>query len=378
MEPFKNFFSPQLVSAIAAQLERHLTGFDRAAFESAILAELPRLELKQRSQLIADQLHAVLPAELGARYAVMRAMLHPEEEQGIESTGEDRGLRGWAIMPLCAVVGHHGLADFEGSLELLREMTKRFSSEFDVRHYLLADQERALRILARWVDDPSHHVRRLVSEGTRPRLPWAMRLPRLIADPTPILPLLEALRDDDEEYVRRSVANSLNDIAKDHPDRVAALVKAWYRGASSQRKRLLRHACRTLIKQGHPQALEVFGFEPARVELKQLTLEKKVVRLGERLVFSAELRSTARAKQALVIDYVLHFRKANGSRTPKVFKWKTLELAAGAAIHLERSHPIRPITTRRYYEGKQALSLRINGTDTGLAEFTLKVDDPLP
>lgn len=373
MEPFKNNMSPELVACIAAHVERHVGGFDRQAFESSILAELPRLELKQRGQLIADHLHRVLPTDLISRNEIILAMLHPDDDARMERQSDREGVCGWAMLPLCAVVGQHGLADFEGSLLLLKEMTKRFSSEFDVRYFLRADQARALKIMSDWVYDPSRHVRRLVSEGTRPRLPWGMRLPALISDPAPILPLLEALRDDEDEYVRRSVANNLNDIAKDHADLVASLAGQWLRGADRQRERLLRHACRTLIKQGHPSALEVFGFQPPQMELLRLVLETNTVSLGSALVFSADIRSTSKKAQPLVVDYVMHLLKANGTRSTKVFKWKNLTLAAGETAHLKRSHPIRPITTRRYHNGEQAISLRVNGKDLGWVEFTLQV-----
>jgi hypothetical protein len=181
------------------------------------------------------------------------------------------------------------------------------------------------------------------------------------------------LRDDDEEYVRRSVANNLNDIAKDHPDLVATLAGEWMHCAGKQRQRLLRHACRTLIKNGHPAALEVFGFQPPEIELSVLRLDTRIVQLGGTLDFATQLRSTAKTAQSLVIDYVLHLRKANGSHSAKVFKWKVLQIAAGETISLQRTHPIRAVTTRRYYEGMQSISLRINGEDMGHAEFTLRV-----
>jgi 3-methyladenine DNA glycosylase AlkC len=374
MEPFKNKISPLLVACLGEHLMRHIDGFDRQAFESAILAELSSLELKQRAQLIADHLYRVLPAKLAARHAVIRAMLHPDDDAGMARQSDHDGICGWGMMPLCTVVGLHGLADFEGSLALLKEMTTRFSSEFDVRHYLLADQERALKIIGGWVSDPNRHMRRLVSEGTRPRLPWAMRLPALVVDPTPILPLLEALRDDPDEYVRRSVANNLNDIAKDHPGLVASLTKKWLRGANVQRKRLLRHACRTLIKQGYPAALEAFGLGPPQIELVRFSLATRTVTLGGALVFTVDLRSTAKSAQPLVIDYVLHFRKANSALSAKVFKWKTLTLSPGESAVMRRSHAIRAVTTRRYYPGEQALSLRINGKDFGNAAFILKLE----
>jgi len=226
MEPFKNNISSELVSCFADHLEKHLASFNRNQFESAIVDELDRLELKERAQLIADQLHSVLPTDHKTRHRILLDMLHPLEDadNGMQSDGQ--GIRGWGMMPLCAVVGQHGLETFDESMDVLKQMTSRFSSELDVRYFLLADQERALEIMTGWIDDPNRHVRRLVSEGTRPRLPWAMQLPRLISDPSPVLPLLEKLRDDKEEYVRRSVANHLNDISKDHPDLVGDLTQS--------------------------------------------------------------------------------------------------------------------------------------------------------
>ncbi|NOX30806.1 MAG: DNA alkylation repair protein, partial [Actinobacteria bacterium] len=209
MEPFKNLFSPELVHTLGAHLQGQLDEFDRERFEQSILAELESLELKERAQLIADQVHLVLPTSSEERFANLLAILHPEEGNVVADSDAD-GIRGWGVMPLTMVVGQHGIEDFDAALDVLKQMTKRSSSEVAVRYLLLADQPRALAIMGEWIRDPSEHVRRLVSEGTRPRLPWAMQLPQLIADPSPVLPLLEALRDDPEEYVRRSVANHLN------------------------------------------------------------------------------------------------------------------------------------------------------------------------
>ncbi|MBL9049239.1 MAG: DNA alkylation repair protein [Tabrizicola sp.] len=373
MEPLKSLFSPELVGWIGLNLARQLPDFDRAGFEGAVLAELPKLELKERSNLIARHLDEVLPRELAARFAVIRAMLHPDEDAQTGKRSDAEGLRGWAILPLCAVVGQCGLPEFEAALQLLKEMTKRFSAEFDVRPFLRADQDRALRLMRGWVLDPNPHVRRLVSEGTRPRLPWAMRLPGLIADPTPLLPILQALRDDDSDYVRRSVANSLNDIAKDHPDLVADLAADWLRGAGPSRQRLVRHACRSLIKSGHPGAMRAFGLAPPQVELVALRLGPPRLRLGQALEFEVELRSTSADRQDLVIDYVLHLCRQRGPRSQKVFKWKRIVLAGGETVTLTRTHGIVPVTTRRYYAGLHGLSLRINGKDNGLAEFQLEI-----
>jgi len=375
MEPFKNFFSPELVGCIADQLERQMPTFDRRRFERPVLAELESLELKARSQLIADHLHLALPRDSDQRFAILAAMLRPVADDEAEQLSDADGIGGWGVMPLAEVVGQHGIDDFDAAMALLREMTLRFSSEFAVRYFLLADQTRALEIMEAWVGDASHHVRRLVSEGTRPRLPWASRLPGLIADPGPVLPMLQSLRDDASEYVRRSVANHLNDIAKDHPDRVARLAKEWLGNADKNRRRLVQHACRSLIKQGHPLALQAFGLAPPRIELLSLELETPNVQLGGALGFVATVRSTADTPQQLLVDYRVHFRKANGRLVGKVFKWKKFTLAAGETRVDHRSHPIRPITTRRYYAGEQRLSLRINGCDFGDERFFLNITD---
>jgi len=371
MEPFKNVFSADLVECFAKHLQQHLTDFDRDAFEQAISPQLVSLELKGRAQLLADQVYAVLPADASERHAILYALLHPKELDSEGKVSDDDGIRGWGIFPLTLLVGQHETAAFEEAMLLLKAMTKRFTSEFGIRDLLLEDQDRALAILQQWLDDPNHHVRRLISEGTRPRLPWGQQLPQLMADPAPMLPLLTALRDDSSEYVRRSVANHLNDIAKDHPDLIAQLANEWMVGADKQRERLVRHACRSLIKQGHPLALKAFGVEEPQLELTALQLIPDVVKLGSPAEITAELHSTSDKDQTLVIDYLLHLKKANGKLTPKVFKGSKTVLAAGKTYTFKKNHTIKAITTRRYYAGEQGVSLRINGQDYGYVAFEL-------
>jgi 3-methyladenine DNA glycosylase AlkC len=372
MEPFKNLFSPDLVRCVAGHLQGQLQTFDRAHFESSILSRLETLELKARAQWIADHLHAALPTDHLKRASILLAMLHPDELDHVNQATSDEGLCGWGILPLTQVVGQHGVADFDRSMQLLREMTKRFSSEFAIRYFLLADQHRAISILTTWVHDPNHHVRRLVSEGSRPRLPWAMQLPELKRDPSPMLPLLEQLRDDASPYVRRSVANHLNDISKDHPDLITSLVLDWRRGARAEREALLRHACRGLIKQGHTAALAVFDRHPPQLKTGPLQLSTPKVRLGEVLEMQMTLRSTAKTPQQLTVDYVLHFLKANGQRSPKVFKGALLVLEPGKSVTFCRSHRFREVTTRKHYPGEQGVCLRINGVDTEVVGFSLQ------
>ena len=373
MEPFKNNFSPELVRCFGYHLAKYIHAFDRAQFEQSILEELENLELKARAQLIADHIYNVLPEDHEQRHATILAMLHPEVDINGDQQSNNDGICGWGMMPLGLVVGQKGIEFFEQSLQLLKEMTKRFSSEFDVRYFLIADQERALEVMKNWVIDPNRHVRRLVSEGTRPRLPWAMQLPRLIKDPSPILPLLEFLRDDNEEYVRRSVANNLNDIAKDHPDLVADIAQKWLQGATTNRIRLVRHALRSLIKQGHSGALIALGYGLPKISLLGFELLSPQITLGDALEFKLDISSSIKTAQSLVIDYTVHHMRANGKTTPKVFKWKKLNLDGMSRFLGTKQHAIKPVTTRRYYAGLHRVEININGEIICGQDFDLRL-----
>ncbi len=372
MEPFKNLFSSELIRTFGFHLTKNLTGFERKSFEEELIARLPDLELKERSQMIADKLHEILPMEFGARNQILLAMLHPDESGFANEGSNEDGICGWGVMPMAELIGQQGLDDFENSLLVLKEMTKRSSSEFGIRYFLKSDPERAMEVVQTWASDDNEHVRRLVSEGTRPKLPWGMRLPAFVEDPSPILPLLTALRDDPEEYVRRSVANNLNDIAKDHPDLVADLAVEWMKDADRNRSKLVRHACRTLIKAGHARALSAFGISAPKLKNVELNVATPTVLLGDNLSFELSLTSDDGEPQDLIIDYVVHFKKANGRLAGKVFKWTKFSLSSQESTQLSRAHSIKPITTRVYYPGEQALSVRINGEDFCMVTFILE------
>ena len=271
MEPFKNVFNPEMIAFMAQHLESAAPGFDGGHFCKLAAKGLAKNELKQRSQQITAALESTLPSDFQKACALMLAALAPESaDTEFQPEIDQTGIRGWALMPMADYVARHGQGDAEFGLEVLREFTKRFSSEFAVRPFLQASPETALAQIKVWTRDPSVHVRRLASEGTRPRLPWGIRLTAFDADPKPLLPILEALKDDPAEYVRRSVANNLNDIAKVHPDLVAGIAKKWLKDATPERKRLVRHACRTLIKQGHPATLAAFGYTEPELEINCL------------------------------------------------------------------------------------------------------------
>ena len=242
-EPFKNLINADLVRRCGEHLQRHWRGFDRRGFERRALQGLDALEMKARAMQVADALEATLPDDFDRAAGILESALAPaatDDSLGFRTT--DAGLAGWIGWPLGEFLARRGQADPERALLALRELTQRFTSEFAVRPFLLNHFDLTLAQLQRWSSDPSPHVRRWTSEGSRPRLPWGLQIKSLIADPSPTLPLLHALQDDPSPYVRRSVANHLNDIAKDHPGLVADWLEKHLPEAGAERKALLRHA----------------------------------------------------------------------------------------------------------------------------------------
>ncbi|PCH47129.1 MAG: DNA alkylation repair protein [Hyphomicrobiales bacterium] len=367
-DDFKDYFNETLIRTMGRAFVDIAPEFPEQRFCQIALDDLVTLELKDRSNQIARAMVETLPDDFAEASAILINSL--ADEGAKDGT---TGLYGWCIMPMAAYVEQCGMGNVPLALTTLRELTSRFSSEFSIRPFIITHEDEVMTELAKWVSHKNHHVRRLVSEGTRPRLPWGIQLKRFVADPAPVLALLEQLKDDDEEYVRRSVANNLNDIAKDHPDLVATIAKDWMTGASNNRKRLVRHGLRTLIKQGHAGALAALGYGSAEVELTSLTLEKEVVTLGGGLSFTAQFQSTAAKNQPLIIDFIIHHMKANGQTSPKVFKWKNVDLPAKGKLIASKNHPMRPITTRRYYAGTHRLEIIANGQVLGGVDFKLEL-----
>ncbi|MCY6381208.1 DNA alkylation repair protein [Hoeflea prorocentri] len=374
-EPIKNLFNADLIMTMGKHLAKRHAGFNAERFADQAVNGLEELEFKQRSAHILAALEDCLPDDFRQACTILTSALHPQDDVDLSELGmDDQGIRGWAIMPMCDYVASAGLHDFDYSMDVLREMTKRMSAEFAVRPFLASEPERALGHIRNWSEDSNYHVRRLASEGIRPRLPWGMRLNAFVKDPSPLLPILETLKDDPSDYVRRSVANNLNDISKDHPDLVAATARSWLKDRpSANRKRLVRHACRSLIKAGHRPTLKALGYRPPALSLERFTLDRDIVQFGDAIGFSADIRATAKKPQDVIIDYVVHHQKANGTTSPKVFKWKSVRFTPQETVRLERSHAFRPITTRAYYGGTHAIEIQANGQSLGRREFTLKM-----
>jgi 3-methyladenine DNA glycosylase AlkC len=268
-------------------------------------------------------------------------------------------------------VGRYGHDHFEASMDAIREFTRYSSGEFAIREFLIRDKERTLAVMEEWSRDEDEHVRRLACEGCRPRLPWSFRLPALIADPRPVAPILDNLRADPSLYVRKSVANHLNDISKDHPEWMLARIRSWDLD-NARTAWIAKRAARSLIKSGDPRALLLFGFRPAAaVRVEGLRVRPTRVQIGGEIEFSFGLQCTGRQPQQLVVDYAVHYMKASGRLTPKVFKLREVELHPGEGKLFARRHALRDLTTRKHHAGRHRLAIHVNGAALASVPFTL-------
>ncbi len=364
----KDMIDRQLVEQLAARIFAVHPEFDAASFVASILAELGALELKARNLLIAEKLREYLPAHYPSALRILLAAL--DEERGFQPI-ENAGLR---LMAIPCFIERYGLAHPAESLDAMPIITRVSSCEFAVRPYIANAPNLTMARLREWASSGDEHLRRLASEGSRPRLPWGAQLVAFLADPSPTLALLERLKDDPSLYVRRSVANHLNDIGKDHPELLLERMEAWSADAGEERRWLINHALRSLVKRGDQRALAILGYGPAAVELEKLELSPTALDFGEELKFSFALRNVGGETQNLMVDFVMHFLKANGKTAPKVFKLKKMKLAVGEWAQFEKRFAIRPISTRKYYPGRQRLEIQVNGTVLGDADFELVMD----
>jgi 3-methyladenine DNA glycosylase AlkC len=357
------FYTPAFFDDLAAAIQSVYPEFDTAAFIASIHNDVwNTLELKQRMRHTTTTLRAFLPDDYRAALNILLKVAPMLEKYGFEK------------IFFSDFVEQYGLHDWEASLPALESFTQAASAEFAVRPFIIQDQTRMLAQMEQWAQHESAHVRRLASEGCRPRLPWAMALPALKKAPAPILPILEHLKHDPSEDVRRSVANNLNDIAKDNPQVVIDTVRRWHaENDSPEMQALIRHALRTLIKAGNADALVLLGYgNQAAVEVKNLRVEPDVIDMHGSVIFSFEIESTADAPQDLMVDYILHLAGANGKTRTKVFKLAKVTLGPGETARLSKPHSFRPITTRRYYPGAHAIEIQINGAVYGRVEFEVR------
>ena len=366
-EPLKTFFSPALVRRLAADVARVHASFPVDAFVTQASQGLGDLELLDRAKHIADALADHLPPDYPAAIDVLLRSLGPEHATD-ELVGA--GMAPFFYAPHTLFVAERGLDHFDLSMQAQFELTKRFSAEGSIRVFIAADPERAFAFLNVWKIDANAHVRRLVSEGTRLRLPWAQRVAWLDANPERVLELLESLKDDPTTLVRRSVANNLNDLGKVYPDLLTSTCAAWLVGASAERRALVEHALRSAVKRADRGALELLGFgRKPSVAIENVRFDPARVAVGGRASIAFELRSKARASQDLLVDVIVHFVKARGKTSPKVFKLKRVPLPPRGRVALKTQVSLALHTTRVPRAGTHTVDVVVNGVASRLGSF---------
>jgi 3-methyladenine DNA glycosylase AlkC len=358
-EALKTFFSPTLVRRLASDIARAHSGFPVRAFTSDVCRGLNALELVDRGRHIADALARHLPAAYPEALDILLRSLGPEHATD-ELIGV--GMAPFFYLPHTIFVATRGLEHFELSMRAQYELTKRFSAEGSIRPYIARDPARAFAFLHPWATDKNAHVRRLVSEGTRLRLPWAVRVGWLDQNPERVLALLELLKDDASTMVRRSVANNLNDLGKVRPDLLIRTAGSWLENASSERRILIEHALRSAVKRGDTDALKLLGYGQApRVSLEVVTFSPRRVRIGGRVAMTFGLRSTSSRQQQLLVDVAVHFVKARGVGAPKVFKLGRIAVGPRELVELRTSFSLAVHTTRVPRAGRHAVDVIVNG-----------------
>ena len=354
-EPLKNLYNETFFKSLNAAMCQAYPPFNKTKFNALIFDKnWEAKELKQRMRHITESLHQCLPD-----YEQAIPILKAASSQ-FSNTFEHMFFPAYAEL--------YGMKHYDVSMDALKHFTQYSSSEFAIRPFIIKYPEKTMQHMQVWATHENEHVRRLASEGCRPRLPWAMQLPAFVQDPSPALEILELLKHDESLYVRRSVANNLNDIAKDHPQVVADIAKSWL-GDNKNTDWLVKHACRTLLKQAHPETLSLFGFTPAEhIQVHAFKVSPKVT-WGGKVIFSAQLQSKQPLGK-LRLEFAINFMKANGKTARKVFKISESEINVTSKL-IQKHFSFKSISTRKYYAGEHKLSLIINGLPICEKPFTL-------
>ena len=366
-EPLVNQYGADVPQAIARMITAVHPAFEAKKFMRDVLQGYDTLALMPRGKHIARALQRHLPPDYPKAVAILLASLD-------QPHGRDAGLTlgAFLYLPHTLFVAEFGLDHFEASMHAQHALTQRFTAEFSIRAFLQQHEAATLARLKQWASDPSEHVRRLVSEGTRPRLPWASRLPAFQKNPASVLALLELLKDDPELYVRRSVANNLNDIGKDHPELLAKTAKQWLKGASEERRWIVQHALRSAVKRGEAGALEVLGFgQSAKVEVSNARITPARVPMGEKVNIAFDVSNTSAKPQDVLVDFCIHYVKASGKTSAKVFKLKVVRLAPKETVRLSKTVSTAEMTTRKHHAGLHRVEVLLNGQARALGEFEL-------
>jgi 3-methyladenine DNA glycosylase AlkC len=363
--PLKELYSPSFYNTFSNILNEVLPNFNKQKFVAAIFSNgWQSKELKQRMKHTSFVLHQFLPKDFKMATKLIEKIISKIKQQPFTATSLE-------FMFFPDYIETYGIEDFETAVNAMELVTQFTSCEFAVRPFIIKYGEPMINQMLQWSLHKNHHVRRLASEGSRPRLPWAMALPSLKRNPKPILPILQNLKNDSSEYVRRSVANNLNDIAKDNADLVIKIAKQW-KGISKETDAIIKHACRTLLKQGNPDILKYYGLaDNPKLELSNFKIDSKSIRIGESLGFSFSIINNDKRTQFIRLEYGVYYLRKNGEHSKKVFKISEREIFSNQKIAIQRKQSFKIITTKQFYIGKQKLSIIVNGQEKLVKEFEL-------
>ncbi len=366
-EPLKNHFGIDIPVRIADMILSVYPSFNSDAFIAHAQNGYEELELKDRGRKLALSLGEYLPGHFPEAADILVRSAGPK----LTKT-EGNGMAPFLYFPHVCFIEQHGLDHFDEAMQAQHELTQRFSAEFSIRPYIRRYPEKALKLLKKWTTDPSEHVRRLVSEGTRPRLPWAARIPEFQTDPTPVIELLERLKDDPSLYVRRSVANNLNDIGKDNPSILLDVARRWSLNADENRNWLIKHGLRSLIKQGDAEALQVLGVGSSEgLSIVSVSIAPDYAAIGGKVTISYTVLNETSDDISVMADFRIRYVKANGSLRPKVFKLKACDLGSGETATFRKSISVADMTTRKHYPGQHTVDALLNGSIIEIGQFEL-------
>jgi len=354
----KMFFQKNFFGSFSKMLKEAYPEFDEAYFLNLVFyKDWDKIELKQKMRHTTECLYKSLPKEYSTVLKILRKVA-PQ-------------IKGFEGLVFSDYVELYGMDHWDLSLPALRDFNQCCSSEFAIRPFIIKDSVRTMEFMYFWAQDDEPHVRRLASEGCRPRLPWAMALPAFKKDPSPILPILEKLKNDESESVRRSVANNLNDISKDNPKIVLEICEQWF-GESENVNRIVKHACRTLLKSGNTRAMLLFGFgDPSNLFIENLKFDKEHLSIGDDLIFTFDLKVSTKHSCKVRLEYAVHFLKANNKLSHKVFQIKEAKYEPGIYT-INKKHSFKEQTTRKHYAGEHHISVIVNGVEKDRKSFVLK------
>ncbi|MWB95034.1 DNA alkylation repair protein [Flavobacterium sp. GA093] len=364
MALIKDIYSVTFYENFAQAVAEVHPKFDKKLFiETIYEGDFAQKEWKERMKHTTVVLHQFMPENFPEAISLIDKII-----QNLKKNKFTDG--NLAFIFFADYIEMYGLEDFKTSAKAFVSITQFISCEFAVRPFILKYKEKMIDEMVKWSLHKNHHVRRLASEGSRPRLPWAMAIPFLKKDPVSILPILENLKNDPSEYVRRSVANNLNDIVKDNPEIVLEIVKKW-QGISKETDGIIKHGCRTLLKQGHPEILSHYGLESTNIELSSFEIKTPIVKIGDYLQFQFHLNNKNTDAKTIRLEYAVHYKKSKGHLAKKVFKISEKNYPSNQLIKIERNQSFKIITTRVFHTGNHKLSIIINGTESDTLDFEL-------